>query len=165
MLSSIAEESARYGADPRFREVSRFNPSAVRGPNGIWNEETLPVLEWEAAEYRVVLPAWLQEALGISVPVLRWSRAKRALVLTRHGDVGLRLVRLTELLNGVEWAGREPREAASWRIMFRDERRWFQAIIGEDKLGRTNMVTVYQLRPNQASANMNSGWMVRWGEK
>src|SRR5665811_2136579 len=62
-------------------EVNLYNPAARRHPGGIWNEEALPVAVWEDAEHRVVLPKDLQQALGIDAPVLRWSAAKRELVL------------------------------------------------------------------------------------
>lgn len=50
--------------DDTLGAASPVNPAAVRGPSGIWNEESLPVTEWEAAEHRVVLPQSLQKALG-----------------------------------------------------------------------------------------------------
>lgn len=56
---------------PPCSEVSPVNPSAVRGPNGIWNEESLPVLAWEVAEYRVVLPQDVQAYIGLDSPVVR----------------------------------------------------------------------------------------------
>lgn len=165
LQTRVAEEPSRYRLNRLAGEVSRFNPDAIRGPHGIWNEETLPVLEWEAAEYRVVVPAWLQAMLKIDFPVLRWSSAKRSRVLVEHADVAPYVANLTEMLDRIAWAGREPGRPPTWRMMFRDEGRWFQVVVGEDKLGRTNMITVYQLRPNQVLGNMSCGWMRPCDEK
>lgn len=51
-------------------EVSPYNSRARRAKGGIWNGDVLPIMEWEAAEHRMVVPEDLQRALGIDTPVL-----------------------------------------------------------------------------------------------
>lgn len=64
--------------------ASPHNPLAAMSSNGIWNEASIPVTEWEVPEHRVVIPQDLQRALRLDVPVARWSRAKRLLVERQH---------------------------------------------------------------------------------
>ncbi len=66
-------------------EVSRHNRDAMRGEHGIWNEDSLPVTEWEIPEQRVVVPAQLTEYLPANMsPVLRWDREKYDTVVQEH---------------------------------------------------------------------------------
>jgi hypothetical protein len=88
-------------------EVSRFNSAAVRGPKGIWNEHVLPIVQWEAAGHRVVVPLHLQQALGFEAPVLRWSKEKRRDVLATHRQVieQIYLADVASFLNAWMYAG------------------------------------------------------------
>jgi hypothetical protein len=45
-----------------------------------------PVLAWEDAAHRVVLPRSLRLALGVDDLILRWARQKRELVLALHAN-------------------------------------------------------------------------------
>lgn len=129
----------------RTRESHPLNPMAIRGQNGFWNEDTLPVMEWESAEYRVVLPLALQESMGIAQPVLRWSAEKRAAVLSRHArDVHI-VQDISGYLGGWRFYGTESKSGYR-RILFQDERgRWYAASIGELQ-GSYNMITVFGSR-------------------
>lgn len=113
-------------------------------PGGIWNEDELPVLEWEAAEHRVVLPDDLQRVLGIGKPVLRWSVKKyRAVVGTHNRDLHV-VHDLARYLARWEYAGEETGvHEGNWRVLVRDEiGRWYAVSIGTDATGSMNVITL-----------------------
>jgi len=141
-------------------EVNLYNPAARRHPGGIWNEEALPVAVWEDAEHRVVLPKDLQQALGIDAPVLRWSAAKRELVLHQRPKLRARIERINELLAGWKAAGREPGNRGGWHVLFSDGRHLNDMIFGEDQTGSWNVVTMYPLRGGQMD-RLSADWMIK----
>ncbi|HWV23377.1 MAG TPA: hypothetical protein VNZ58_04235 [Thermomicrobiales bacterium] len=119
------------------------NPDAVRGPSGIWNENILPVVEWEAAEHRVVLPSDLQHALGIATPVLRWDRSKREAVLREHlHDAAVIHAINDHLLTWTE-AGSERDKPENHRILFTVERRFYAVSIGKRRDGSDSIIIVF----------------------
>lgn len=81
-------------------EESPHNPAAIRGPNGIWHEELLPVTDWEVPERRVVIPDDLQMVIGLPVPVLRVSRNIHEKQMTKHVDSRAYYERLSDILVG-----------------------------------------------------------------
>lgn len=125
-------------------EVSSYNSRARRVRGGIWNEHVLPVMEWEAAEHRVVLPRDLQDALGIDTSVLRWA-SKKYLSVTEKHERDLHVVRdLSCYLNDWAYFGEEsdPR-LGNARILFQDEiNRWYAVSIGPDVSGSVDVITV-----------------------
>jgi hypothetical protein len=137
-------------------EVSPFNPDARRQPGGFWNEDTLPVTEWEIPEHRVVLPADLQAALGLGVSVLRWRRSKHEQVSVDHGQPIEQRVRrnLSAWLTRWERAGTEPGKLETWRVFFRENERWIVVVIGRDREESLNVVTVYSPSDKNYLPNM-----------
>lgn len=124
-------------------EVSPVNPAAIRGPSGIWNEETLPVMDWEAPEHRVVLPEELLIAWGIPTPVLRWSREKLIRVQeTRPRDAHV-VRELSRYLERWMVIGEEAGfYRGNIRILLQDEvGRWCAVSVGELQ-GSYNVITV-----------------------
>lgn len=102
----------------------------MRGPSGIWNEETLAITDWEAPSRRVVIPESLQLAMSLGTPVLRWD-AKKATKLWRDRprDAHVR-DDLTRYLAGWEYCGEEKR-AGNIRVLFQDEDgRWYAFSMG-----------------------------------
>lgn len=138
----MAEDPSSSGS---AEEVSPFNPTAIRGSSGIWNEYVLPILEWEDARHRVVVPAHLQHALNLDAPVLRWSRAKRRDVLAAHRQAIERffLADVTRFLDAWTYTGPQPGRRNTWRVFVLDERRWSMAVIGRDEWGSMNFITLY----------------------
>ncbi len=109
-------------------EVSPHNARARRVKGGIWNEDVLPIVEWEAAEHRVVLPQDLQQALGIATPVLRWDKAKLAKVRRVHPEVNEILPAITEFMALWTFAGPSPARPAPGMCSFLVKERislWF----------------------------------------
>jgi hypothetical protein len=145
-------------------EVHPHNPGAIRGPDGIWCEDTIPVTSWEAAGHRVVLPLSVQRATGIPVPVLRWSAIKRLRVISTRPVLLDRIERLDELL--VEWivVGLEPKAGGAWNLVFEDSGHLNTVIFGPDMNESWNVITIYPLRGNQRK-RIDADWMLRRQEK
>ena len=62
-----------------------LNPGARRGTNGIWDEDSLTVMDWEIPKKRIVLPESLEHALDPpESPVLRWDAVKYRVVVAKH---------------------------------------------------------------------------------
>lgn len=161
----LAEESSRYDADHEEHEVSRFNPDAVRGPNGIWNEETLPVLDWEDAAHRIVLSADLQRNLGLVQPVLRWQRDKRLRAFQKH----LRIAHLGFSDAGfwAEWErfGTEPPKRISWNVFFTHQGAVSIAVLSRHH-GELTFTTVFSPRTSWLEERLRAGeghWTFRRG--
>ena len=127
----------------RQRETSLVNAQAVRGSSGIWNEETLPVTEWEIPEHRVVLSQDLQRSLNLETPVLRMSEVKyRRIHDSRPQDRHI-LRELSRYLSNWDCHGNEAGRPGNHRVMLQDERRrWYAVSIGPDKNRSYNVVTV-----------------------
>ena len=131
-------------------EESPYNPAARREAGGVWNENEIPVTEWELPERRVVLPSDLQFALGIRVPVLRWDREKYETVASQHRRDLHVIESLSAYLARWEYLGEEVEEyAGNYRVLFRDEPgRWYAASMGTLQ-GSDNIITVFgSSKPN-----------------
>lgn len=139
------EHERSPGGLGRPGEVSPYNPNAIRGPNGIWNEESLPVMEWEAADQRVVVPLNLQRVLGLETAVLRWASVKHSKVVRDHNQPTEHRQRqeIEQCLDEWEWAGLEPGKPNVWRVFYRHVGRWGLIVIGRDRNGSLNVVTTY----------------------
>jgi hypothetical protein len=125
-------------------EISALNPGAIRGPHGIWNEETLPVLEWESPLHRVVIPYALQLALNLEVPVLRWSSFKRDRIIREHAADTEVIETINRYLPNVRIAGPDPRpNRREFLAFFEANERWYRAVFGIDRSGSVNIVSVY----------------------
>lgn len=127
-----------------YLEISAINPAASRVRGGIWNEHILPVMEWEAAEHRVVLPIHLQLSLGLEAPVLRWDRQKYERVIREHAR-DLPVIRdISRYLNDWQYHGNETGyHPENRRILFQDESgRWYAASIGSLH-DSENIITVF----------------------
>lgn len=109
--------------DHRVSETSPYNPFAVRGPRGIWNEDSLPVTPWEDPDQRVVVPSALRRSLTLPVPdVLRWDAEKYRLVVSQHERDLLVTRDLSRRLNDWKYHGEETGEhTGNQRILFQDE--------------------------------------------
>lgn len=126
-------------------EISDVNPSVRRPPGGAWGEDVLPVVEWEAAAFRVVLPTDLQRILGWPTPVLRWSAIKLEAIAVRHRRDMRVVAELNVHLRNWRWVGEEPHpHEGQYRILFHGEnRRWYALTVGQDRRGSYNVVTVF----------------------
>ena len=140
-------------------EISSFNREAIRGPNGIWNELLLPVMEWEAPEHRVVLPESLVTSLSLPVsPVLRWNTHKYRDVTMKHSrDIHV-IQNLSRYLFEWQFHGEEAGErSGNQRILFQDEMgRWYAVRIGPLQ-GSDNMITIVGSRRASFLNNRLSG--------
>lgn len=114
-----------------------LNPGVRRGTNGIWNEDTLPVMDWEIPEKRVVLPESLQRALDLpDAPVLRWDAVKYRTVVTKHvRDLPI-IDDLSRHLDQWAYVGTET-VTGNVRVLFSVDRRWYAVSIGERQGGHT----------------------------
>lgn len=141
-------------------ETSPYNRRVHRVAEGVWNDDELPVLEWEAAEHRVVLPEDLQRVLGIDVPVLRWARAKRGRVVQTHDQPNerRRAERLSFCLSTWIHAGRDRSKPATWHVFFEEAGRGTPVILGRDANGSVNVITLYSpSRPNTLRNRIDRG--------
>jgi hypothetical protein len=137
-------------------EISPINPRARRVPGGIWNEDELPVLPWEAPEHRVVIPEDLGRLLGVEVAVLRWARSKYQRVLERHSQpIEVRVLHMPSAhIAGWLLAGPGPGKADKWRVFFQIEQRWCVAVIGRDRNGSYNVITMHSPSDRNYLPNM-----------
>lgn len=161
LQTRVAEEPSPYSLHRLTSPASRFNPDAVRGPHGIWNEETLPVLEWEAPEYRMVVPIQLQRSLVLNVqPVLRWATKKLLDVIAKHHVEPMVVADLTRLLDGWAFHGEETGSySGNQRILFQnDAGRWYALSVGTDRSGSYNAVTLINSSDPTSSATDCARW-------
>lgn len=123
-------------------DVSPVNPGAVRGPTGIWNEETLPVTEWESPEHRVVVPTLLQSVLNLEQSVLRWSQEKLDTITSKRPELVHIIENLDSELNGWQWIGIE-KDTGYTRVLFiGSNQRYYALTLGEDRNGSWNAITI-----------------------
>ncbi len=129
-------------SDPRW-SGTRSIRRRFAGPGGYWNEDPLPVTDWEVPAERVVLPEHLQHRLGGGVPaVLRWDEEKFNLVMSKHKRDRDVILKLTQRLDGWRYLGKE-RGSPNLRALFQDEQeRWYSLTVGELQ-GSYNVVTVF----------------------
>lgn len=165
LQTQVAEEPSRYRMHRLAGEVSRFNPDAIRGPHGIWNEDTLPVLEWEAAEYRIVLPADLQRGIGLSRPILRWESVKLHDVIDKHPTIGA--FDFTDAAFWARWErfGPEPTKRISWNVFFMHAGYAYIAVLSRHH-GELTFATVFAPRPSWLEERLRAGeghWLFRQG--
>ncbi len=124
-------------------EMHPLNPEVVRGPNGIWGDDQLSVQVWEVPHHRVVLTPELQDALELDQPILRWSKTKRQMVLSRHSRDQPVIEALDAYLAEWTFAGIEVGKNAMWRVLLAREGRWYSITFGRDHTGSLNLVTVF----------------------
>jgi hypothetical protein len=130
-------------------DVHPHNPAAIRGPNRIWNEDALPITDWEVPEYRVVVPADLQSIIRLPVPVLRVSRNIHVKQITKHADTRVYYEQLSQILaRWTHWRQKVNQSGAvvdEWEIVQfirEDEDVWpLLTAIGPDKSGSWNLIT------------------------
>jgi len=141
-LTTISEKSAGTGGHAIPRETHPLNPAVRKDANGIWGGDELPVMEWEAAEARVVLSPGMQERLQFESPVLRWATRKYTLVASVHSRDSHVIADLSGYLERWQYLGREANNPSTRRVMLQDEQgRWYAVTLGS-LLGSENVVTV-----------------------
>lgn len=115
-------------------ETHPLNSAATRRPGGYWNEDRLPVADWELPADRVVLPEHLQHVLGDDTPpVLRRAKRKYQAVNSKHMRDRAVLSHLSAYSNGWQYVGIEPGRQVR-RVLFQDEsQRWYSASFGRDE--------------------------------
>lgn len=112
-------------------------------PGGIWNEDELPVLEWETPEHRVVISEDLRRSLGMDVFVLRWDREKHTAVTTGHHRDRHVVQDVSKYLALWEYHGEEIARPGNFRVLFQDEAdRWYAASIGP-RQGEYTFITLF----------------------
>jgi hypothetical protein len=102
-----------------------------------------PILEWEDADHRVMLPWSLRLALGVDELMLRWARQKRELVLAQHAVDAAIIEDIGRYLEGWAYCGPERGSSDVWRVLFAVEARWYSLTLGRDATGSLNVVTVF----------------------
>lgn len=140
-------------------EVHPFNRHVRRGMSRVWNEDVIPVLEWESAEQRVVLPQELQERCSIPAPVLRFSTAKRNKMLAERPRFARHVEELESYFATYQLAGAMPAPSNDVAVLFKEETRSYVIVIGPDRNGSWNVASVPPLRPKQREALVNADWM------
>jgi hypothetical protein len=102
-----------------------------------------PIVEWEDADHRVMLPWSLRLVLGVDEPILRWARQNRELVLAQHAvDVAI-IEDIGQHLEGWAYCGSERGSSDVWRVLFAVEARWYSLTLGRDATGSLNVVTIF----------------------
>jgi hypothetical protein len=162
--NSVAIRPSRDLVNAPRRERHPLNPRVFKGKDGIWGSDELPVMEWEAAEARVVLASEIIASLGASPSILRLSIAKRFEMLSKRPKTGPLLDSLSDLVPGWSYLGREPRGEV-WNLLFPGEGHQNLLVFGPDKTGSWNVITAHPLRPSQIKRLEGSSWMGKRGEK
>lgn len=140
----VVTEDEDDGASMSPGEVSPCNRNAVRGDDGIWNRDSLPVRDWERSDQRVVIPDGLWTSIGGSTPaVLRWSDVKYRAVIVKH-ERDLPVIRdLSRHLANWTCHGEEKGRAGHQRVVFQDDHgRWYAVTIGTDRHCSYDIVTL-----------------------
>jgi hypothetical protein len=148
---------------PSRTETSPYNRRAHRVRGGIWNEDELPVLEWEAAEFRVVVRQSLQQALGLDTPVLRWSRAKRERVLREHAYLAPLIESPTIELARWVYAGSDLRRSSEGAIapflaFSQHGAMWIKMVFGMSRAGSMNSISLYGTIRERDIARWRAQW-------
>jgi hypothetical protein len=102
-----------------------------------------PVLAWEDAAHRVVLPHSLRLALGVNDRILRWARHKRELVIAQHANDAEVLQDIGQHIERWAYCGPERGRSDVWRVLFMVEARWYSLALGRDAMGSLNVITVF----------------------
>lgn len=139
-------ESGRPG------ELHPHNPAVVLGNHGIWNEDSLPLTDWEVPERRVVIPSSLQASIGLPVPILRVSRNIDNKQLNKHADVREHHERLSErLVTWSHWRQKavdQDNPNDEWEVViviYEEDRVWpLLVAFGTDKSGSLNLITSHR---------------------
>lgn len=121
------------------------NPNATIGTDGIWNSDSLPILEWEDPWSRVVLPESVQRAIG-SDPVLRWSRDKVTKVRADHPRDLPYIDNPTTWMDTAIHIVRETRQGrdSNWQVISSHEDRLIKFVMGTSReSGAIQMITLF----------------------
>lgn len=139
------QDSGDLAAVTNGKVLHPLNVAVIRGMDGYWGSDSLPVTDWEAPEQRVVIPENLHESLNLRVqPVLRWDVEKYAIVIKQHSrDVPMHILGdLSGYLAKWRYHGTEIARPQNQRILFQDEDgRWYAASIGP-LLGSDNFISI-----------------------
>ncbi len=129
-------------------EISPINSRAHRVPGGIWNEDELPILPWEAAEHRKVVPPSIQLWTGLGIHVVRVSIDVVRKQYGKHSDVRtwFDMFEIDDWVYGrvvVDERGRK------WEIVQLIEdgsgEPWpLVTVLGEDSAGSINLVSMHR---------------------
>ena len=102
-----------------------------------------PILDWEDAAHRVVMPLSLRMALGLDEELLRWARQKRESVLAQHAVDAAIIQDISQHIEGWAYCGPERGSSNVWRVVFAVGARWYSLTLGRDATGSLNIVTVF----------------------
>ena len=102
-----------------------------------------PVLAWEDAAHRVVLPRSPRLALGVDDLILRWARQKRELVLAQHANDAEVIQDIGRHIERWSYCGFERGSSDVWRVLFTVKERWYSLTLGRDATGSLNSITVF----------------------
>lgn len=105
--------------------------------------DDLPVMEWELVERRIRLPEDLRDALQLPVSALRWSAAKHAKVLREHHADRAVILDLEQSLSMWKAAGPQIGCDDTWLVLLVYRDRQYIVVIGCDRSGSHNVVTVF----------------------
>lgn len=135
--------------------AASLNYRVLRVAGGVWVEHILPIVSWEAAEYRVIVPDSLYLMLGELGPVLRWPAAKLERLLSqRPRDMAL-AQDLSTILAMWRYVGKDMftdvdgnviSEVIRYRVLSFHGGRWYAVSVGRDKSGSDNVITVISSR-------------------
>lgn len=121
----------------------------------------VPPVEWEDVGARKTLPPELQQLIGASTPTLRVAQTVVRKIRELHARDLPEFEQLDRHLRDWERAGEDPRGHDDpryqdiWNVFFRDRGRTFIVVIGKDRGGSFNVVSVY-------SADNMSYFVKRW---
>lgn len=125
-----------------MKEVHPVNGLVHRSSDGVWGTDIQPVLQWESAASRIILPDSLVKVLPLEIPVLRWSAQKIAALERKRPDVMSIIERLSYELLAWSIAGQE-RNSGNWRVLFvGSDSRYYAFSIGQDDQYSWNAITI-----------------------
>jgi hypothetical protein len=106
-------------------------------------DEDLPILDWEDASRRALLPTDLCAALDLPVFTLRWSAEKFAQVMRSHARDAAVIIDIEQRLQQWELAGPDDTREGNWNVLFFAGGRMHIFTFGIDASGSYNVVTIF----------------------
>ena len=66
---------------------------------------------------------------------------------------------INQTIKGWRYVGREPDETIVWHVLFENGGHWNDLVLGPDRSGSWNVITLHPLRDRQFRILLESGWV------
>ena len=81
--------------------------------------------------------------MDLENPVVRWSERKRTQVIEKHKRDRTIILNIDHFLAQRKYIGKESGKQNTFRVLLEHEDRCYTVVIGRDRLGEINIVTVF----------------------